>query len=247
MKLAISPVLAAYLGGGHRKVEGWLDEHSARMIAGLSLFQQHQRLSGSVGEIGVHHGRLFIILGLTRDAHEQLFAIDVFEKQELNLDRSGNGSRAHFLENLRGHGVSPESVTMLTGDSREIQGNHLRSQVGPVRLMSIDGGHTEECVRHDLQLAEEVIADHGVLILDDVFNSTWPAVVTAYARHLAEQPRTVPFATSPNKVYACRPAFVAIYQTFLRQAFGRIFDRSDRFFDFGIDGYGMWPKRTILG
>lgn len=78
--------------------------------------------------------------------------------------------------------------------------------VGPCRLVSVDGGHTEECTRSDLALAEAVLAPGGVAILDDYFNPEWPDVSTGAARYCLD-PSTVlrPFAISPNKVYLARP------------------------------------------
>ena len=43
-------------------VKGWLDPYSAEVIAELGRFQAADGVAGSVGEIGVHHGRLFILL-----------------------------------------------------------------------------------------------------------------------------------------------------------------------------------------
>jgi len=53
-------------------------------------------IRGSLGEIGVHHGLLFIVLALSSGPDEQLFAVDVFGRQDLNIDKSGKGSRTWF-------------------------------------------------------------------------------------------------------------------------------------------------------
>ena len=108
--------------------------------------------------------------------------------------------------------------------------------------MSIDGGHTEQCVINDLAIADAALADHGIIVVDDVFNSTWPAVVSGYARYLLDKPQMIPFASAPNKVFACRAPFVERYRAVLRKAYARIYDRSDAFFGFPVDGYGMWTQ-----
>ncbi len=233
-------MLRRYVGGGQEAVEGWLDRRSARMIAGLALHQRERGLAGAVGEIGVHHGRLFILLALASGEGETCFALDVFERQDLNVDRSGRGNREIFSTNLRRHGLDPATIEIITASSLDVSGQALRKRVGPIRLMSIDGGHTEECVLNDLAIADITLADHGVVIMDDVFNSTWPAVVSGYARYLLDDPATIPFASAPNKVFACRAPFVDRYRAFFRSRFPRLYDRSDRFFGFEMDGYGMW-------
>ena len=66
---------------GHRHVEGWLEIGA---ISGLMLISETQRakgIAGSLAEIGVHHGRLFIVLSLLRTEEERALAIDVFEDQ----------------------------------------------------------------------------------------------------------------------------------------------------------------------
>jgi hypothetical protein len=245
--LTVSPALPTYLSGAHRQVDGWLDQHSANMIAGLSLYQRRMGLEGAIGEIGVHHGRLFILLALSAAPEETAFALDVFEHQELNVDQSGSGNRDMFYSHLRRNGLRPEDLTIITASSLDVSGEQLRERVGAIRMMSIDGGHTEECVLNDLGMADEALADHGIIIMDDVFNSTWPSVVSAYARYLLGNPATIPFASSPNKVYACRPDYVERYRGFLRRAFGRLYDRSDHFFGFEMDGYGMWANLSKAG
>jgi hypothetical protein len=230
--------LRDYARGGHKAVEGWLNPRSALMIAGLSLLQRERGFAGAVGEIGVHHGRLFILLALGAGPDESCFAIDVFERQELNLDEAGRGDREIFARNLRDHGLDPDKVHIVTASSLDVDGNRLRGEIGAVRLLSIDGGHGEECVRNDLGIADALLADHGVVILDDVFNANWPSVISGYARYLLDDPATIPFAISPNKVYACRPRFVTLYRDFMRSSFSSFFRRSSRLFDFEVECFG---------
>jgi hypothetical protein len=232
--------LRRYAAGGHEAVEGWLATRSAVMIAGLSLFQRSRGLRGAVGEIGVHHGRLFILLALSAAADETCFAIDVFERQELNVDRSGHGNRNIFIRNLRSHALDPAKMHIVGASSLDVSGKQLRDAIGPARLLSVDGGHSEQCVLNDLCIADDLLADHGVVIMDDVFNQTWPGVVSGYARYLNGDPLLVPFAITPNKVLGARAAFAAPYRAFLRRRFARLYDRSDRFFGFEVDCYGAW-------
>jgi hypothetical protein len=234
--------LRRYLQNGDRRVQGWLNNRSAQIIAALSQHQLDEGLQGAVGEIGVHHGRLFLLLVLASREEDGAVAIDVFEQQELNVDRSGRGSRAIFERNLKSHGVNPSGLKIIAASSFDVSGETLRREVGPLRLFSIDGGHTPECIVNDLQIADAALAEHGVVIIDDVFNSTWPGVVTGYREYLDRTPRLVPFATSPNKVYACPKSYVDHYRGYFRSAFPALFDRSDQLFGFAVDGYGMWEK-----
>lgn len=51
-----------YLRRDMKRVEGWLDPLTARIIAALGRHQTAGGLSGAVGEIGVHHGKLWLVL-----------------------------------------------------------------------------------------------------------------------------------------------------------------------------------------
>src|SRR5690348_13037552 len=75
----------------HHEIPGWLDDYSARFIAEIGRIQERRRVKGSVAEIGVHMGRLFILLRLLAASDEPALALDVFHDQELNVDESGGG------------------------------------------------------------------------------------------------------------------------------------------------------------
>ena len=107
-------LLEAYLSRGMNQVQGWLDSFSARAVAAIGREQQRLGLTGAVGEIGVHHGRLFILLYLLSAPEERAFAVDVFSDQTRNVDESGRGNEAIFLSNLsRLPAVASESSCSL--------------------------------------------------------------------------------------------------------------------------------------
>jgi hypothetical protein len=235
-----------YIARDQYRVQGWLAPESARLIASLADYQTKNLPRGAVGEIGVHHGRLFILLALVAPQSAK-FVIDVFGEQQLNLDASGHGDRAVFEANLRREGIDPADVTIFSKSSLEVTGAQVREAVGPVALLSIDGGHTVECIQNDLRIAEEAMDSHGVAILDDVFNATWPSVMTGFAGYLQGTPGLVPFAASPNKVYVCRPEWSDSYRQALRAVHQADYDRSDALFGFEMDTYGAWkPHRVRL-
>ena len=52
------------------------------LICRLGEAQREMGLAGHIAEIGVHHGRSFILLALLARASEKAVAIDVFEQQK---------------------------------------------------------------------------------------------------------------------------------------------------------------------
>jgi hypothetical protein len=178
----------------------------------LSDTQRELGVEGSVVEIGVHHGRLFIGMHLTRAPGESSLAIDLFGRQDQNVDRSGRGDEAVFRQNLRRHTGSDENVDILTADSTTLTGQTIRDRVGPARLFDVDGGHTAAIVLHDLQTASEALEEGGLVLSDDQINEQWPGVQEGTGQFAASDARLVPFGVGFNKTMFTTRAHVERYR-----------------------------------
>jgi hypothetical protein len=193
--------LALYLAHGQHLVSGWLDPYSAAIIVQLSRLQLARGIAGGVGEIGVHEGKLMVLLLLISRPGDAAVLCDLFEQQEQNIDRSGRGNEAVLDANIARFCGPTEGLVKLRGSSLALDNAALRAGGRPLRLLSIDGGHTEECAFNDLRLADAALSDGGIAIVDDYFNEDWPDVsagVGSYLRWSAA--RLVPFAITPNKL-----------------------------------------------
>ena len=159
-------------------------------------------VDGGMAEIGVHHGRLFIGMHLLRRVPERSLAIDLFAEQERNVDGSGLGNEAIFLRNLRRHAGSQADVIVKSGDSTTLDGPEVVALLGgPVRIFSVDGGHTAKIVEHDMVTAQDALSKGGVVVADDFFNEQWPGVCEGTLRFLGKNPEIFPFAVGFNKVF----------------------------------------------
>jgi hypothetical protein len=222
----------------NQQVHGWLHQYSAVFIADLSELQCENDIDGAVGEIGVHMGRLFILLKLTARKNEKCFALDVFGAQHLNIDNSGYGNRDAFLRNV-GRWTGDTDVTIIQASSHDVCGSDIIEVVGQCRLVSIDGGHTEEVVGNDLQLIESVLIERGVIILDDFFNEAWPGVAAGAAKYFLDPSTKVrPFAISPNKVYLARPPHHEFYRNAIKTRQQPFFEKTVRIFGNDVDIFG---------
>lgn len=229
-----------YLKWGIKTVEGWLHPLSAQFIAGLSTVQRKLDVVGSVGEIGVHHGKLFILLHADADTSRS-FAIDVFDDQSLNLDQSGKGSYKLFTRNVERWCGPIDDVEIIKRSSLDVRPSDLKNTVGEVRLFSIDGGHTEECTINDIRLAEKTICDRGVVILDDVFNPQWPGVMTGLAKYLIRDDSVLhPFAFTPNKVYLSKSPAADTLKREMALQFRKFWDKDSLLFGSTVDVYGIY-------
>ena len=229
-----------YLRRGLHRVDGWLDPLSAVVIADLLTHQTALCVRGGIAEIGVHHGKLFLLAYLALRTNELGLANDVFEQQELNLDRSGAGDRERFLANIRRHAGDDRNLRLISRSSLEVRPADIRDVLGTCRFFSVDGGHTEECTLNDIRLADASVGEAGIVVLDDYFNACWPEVSVGVARYMAAPARTlVPFLITPNKIFFCRAELSASYRDAIHARHRPLFDKTVAFFGHRTDLYGV--------
>lgn len=209
--------LARYHQHGHKSVNGWLLPGAIKMLAALAKAQDEANIKGSVAEIGVHHGKLLILLALFTREDEKAVAIDLFTDQDRNFEQSGQGDLDKFQENIRRH-AEHRHIVLHQGDSTELTSAALiKLGEAAFRFFSVDGGHTPEITAHDLATAEGALAPGGIIVLDDCFNEMWPGVSEGVHRYFSTAGRTIiPFATGGNKTFFCRPEYAARYIEVLR-------------------------------
>jgi len=194
------------LRGGVSSVAGWLSSGAASATVLLNARQEEQGIGGNVAEIGIHHGRYFILLANLRRPGEEAIAIDIFENQRLNIDRSGRGDYSIFTQHLERH-TDNERLRILKRDSATLGPADVALSGGAgVRLFSIDGAHTAAYTLSDLMLAEKCMVDGGIVILDDFYNPDWPGVQEGFFEFMRRRPGIAPFAYGNNKMFLCRPA-----------------------------------------
>jgi hypothetical protein len=159
-------------------VHGWLRPECAVLVTRLA---DAQRIAGSVGEIGVHHGKFFILLSVLRRSGESGVAVDLFEDQAHNIDQSGAGDRGIFEANLRRFGAD-EGISVQSADSTRVQRQQLLDWANGqrFRLFSVDG---------------------GLVILDDYFNEAWPGVSEGTNRYLAAHEELVGIGSAHGKTF----------------------------------------------
>lgn len=196
-----------------RKLSGWLAWQDFSIIRTVVSAQNGE--GAAVLEIGVHHGKSFIPLAHF-SADRKLYAIDVFGRQDLNVDGSGHGDKTAFLGNLHAFGVDASRVTIDERLSNDVSASEILSAIGPVSFFHIDGGHHMSAVTNDLELALRTVTPSGVVAIDDTYRPEWPDVTQAVFSNVDFQHEFRQFAIGFNKSYWCRPDFVQHYQKVIR-------------------------------
>jgi hypothetical protein len=171
----------------------------------LTEWQHAAEIYGSVGEMGVHHGGFTIAILSNALQHEPAVASDLFNDQHLNVDGSGfvkSGNLGPFSENIKSVGLNLSEIHLFAGDTRLLNAEtFVKRGLPKFRFLSVDAGHTLELTLHDLMLASCVIADGGIVVLDDFINGHWLGVVQAATHFTTAQDRLVPLMWSANKLY----------------------------------------------
>ncbi len=226
--------LTSYIEGGYKKVDGWLSEIALDAIACIANVQVEKGICGGACEIGVHHGKLFLLLHFLTRKSEKSTAYDLFSKQDENVDGSGVGDRSIFEKNIQVHGGVQERIIIVEKNSMDLTPESIITDAnGKIRLFSVDGGHTSEITKNDLSIAFSSISQGGVVILDDFFNEAWPAVAEGTCKFIKESNQTVyPVAILGNKFILTNcPILANDYIYSLQKLSNKYIDKMSEVFD----------------
>lgn len=181
---------------------GWMAGIHTAVVHALSQKQGALGIVGSVGEIGLHHGKFFLNLLLNKAENEEAIGIDLFDLQSRNFDKSGRGRKRMVLRNAERIGFNRTQFRLLSADSTRLAVRDFQLlNLSAFRLFSIDGGHSFETTAMDLTLARCMMREGGVIIVDDFINERWIGVADAVFRFIHTQSDVRPFLWLCKKLY----------------------------------------------
>lgn len=188
------------------RVEGFLAAINVAVWDVFLEYQETHQIVGHLGEIGVYKGKSAIILAHHQQAGEQLWLVDIYDLMD-EVKKTIDPITSHEVRYLKQKSVTlSRSLDMLS---------HRRS----FRWMHIDGEHTGQAVATDLVLAHGLLADEGIICVDDFFNPAY-AQVTAATFAFLETNRfdLTLFACGQNKGYLARPTYARHYMDMIRSS-----------------------------
>ena len=177
------PAVDDYLDDGYDKVIGMSSRFAAAICCGLLRIQSDLGVKGPVAELGAFEGRFFIALAKALQDGERALGIDIFEWPNPQvIDR--------FEANCVRHSVPTEKRITWKADSNKMAPGELLAKLGgeKVRLIHVDGEHTQAALTKDLELATAVIKDGGVIVLDDMLHPGYPTLMLAVQAYLDRHP-----------------------------------------------------------
>jgi hypothetical protein len=202
------------------KVEGWVNVNVPDLVRFLAEMMHSFGFECSrAGEIGVHHGRFFLLLeNMCTDGEGVCDAFDVFEDQYRNLDGSGRGSLSTFKDNVAKYALSPSRVRIFKVDSMDLRTPEWsKERLGRYDIFSIDGSHTALHTCNDLMFAEQHLETGGICIVDDINNISFMGVAEGVSRYLGGgSARLAPFGVGLNKLLLAPVGEQARYFAYLK-------------------------------
>lgn len=234
---AVNMRASRYLIGGYSKVGGWLVPTTAHIMAILAEEQTKLGIRGDLAEIGVHHGKSFLVLANSVAPGEKIFAIDVFEDQHKNIDQSGHGDRETFLKNVNDYAPgTPLEIIQESSLDLPAKGwpkRHAES----IRFFSIDGSHTREATLNDLRVAERTTKDGAIVAVDDVLSSHWLGVISGLFDYLSSGGKLIPFAVIPDKMLLSKgERFKPMWVDIIRNEYRNFISKAGvKFLDYSVD------------
>jgi hypothetical protein len=177
-------------------VQGWLLDPAALLTCGLVRMQASAATAGGIFEIGVFAGKyLSLLYHLTESTGEPVVGLDTFQWYP----------QAEVEANFARVFASPARLSLVASDSALMTPADVMARTqGKPRFISVDGAHTAPAVHHDLNLSEQILADGGVVAIDDFLNSRAIGVGEGVYRYFFDRgdQGLAPFAYCGNKLFA---------------------------------------------
>lgn len=173
-----------------RAIDGWLGLNDARNLYHVARTGPGQ---GAIVEIGSAWGRstVFLAEGARRGQRERVVAIDPHTGDPRWMEH--NGIKEHlsfsiFKRNVESVGLADriEPVVLTSEEAAS------RIDTGPIRLLFIDGLHTYEGVKTDIDLWVRRVQSGGIVIFDDYYYDSAPDVTRAVDELVASGAVTSP-------------------------------------------------------
>lgn len=206
------PAVDAYLDDGYDKVIGMSSRFAAAICCGLLRIQSELGVKGPVAEVGAFEGRFFIALAKSLHDGERALGIDVFEWPNAQvIDR--------FEANCERHRVPAEKRITWKADSNKMTAAELLAKVGgqKVRLIHVDGEHSQAALTKDLELATAVIGEGGVIVLDDMLHPGYPTLMVAVHAYLERQPEMTVLCIIDRESIFAATKFVLCQKTWFKK------------------------------
>ncbi len=189
------------------RLRGWLFPEAAYMTCHLLRQQTAWGIRGAGVEIGIYEGRyLALIHRLLTERSDATIGIDTFQ---FISEKEVRGALRTVL------GPEASALVFQKRNSASIRPEELCDWAkGRPAVISIDGDHGATAVTRDLTLAEDVLREGGLVVVDDFLNHFAVGVTEGVYAYLFEKKiKLVPCVFIGQKLFFCLPGDANRYRT----------------------------------
>ncbi len=224
-----------YLAEGFDTVVGMSSRFAAAICSRLMGLQTEMGVAGPVAEIGAFEGRFFIALAHCLSPDERGLAMDIFEWPNPEV-------KDRFEANCARHGIPAERRTTWKIDSGATTPAEVLARAGgPIRLFHIDGEHSRAALTKDLELATQVIAPGGLIVLDDMLHPGYPTLMVAVQQYLERHPEMVVLCIIDRETIVAATKFVLCRADWFKRYEARMLEIfKDQIWPLGADFEPHW-------
>ena len=209
-------------------MDGMVSTSHVEVVQFLTNMQWSFGIYGSVGEIGVYHGKYAAMLAynMALDLGERLFVCDIFGKEEHMKLKTELASIQRFEYNMNKVGFSiytdneAQRIRVFDDSSMYLSKLlYLRMGLPAFRFYSIDGSHHFPYVFNDLRHVACSLRKGGIISSDDILYKPWPEVLKAHVQFFTVfGNKTVkPLLYYSNKLYSCDVSYFSQYMEHIKE------------------------------
>jgi predicted O-methyltransferase YrrM len=176
--------------GAAQQIDGMFSDFSMSVIDCLLSRQNALGIKGNILELGTYKGRSAALMGHHLAEGERLVLVDLYDQLNRNA-------------------ISPfeAAVDFLVVSTEELREKlpEYKQKRGTFRFIHIDASHAYRATFNELQIADELLAENGVIALDDFTNLDFSQNIAAIFKYLYTQKTDLSFFLVTNeKGYLCR-------------------------------------------
>lgn len=181
-------------------VQGWFSDMSAALMHGFLMWQEANAfVRGDLMEVGVAYGRSALLMATSLRPGERFTLNDINPLVE---------------QVARGIG---EAAVPIVDWSAQIGPDRVASR--SVRFLHIDGDHGRLAQHVDLDLADRVVSEAGMVVLDDFLVPQFLGLTIGAIEWMTLHPGRFRIALAGcNKAYLCREHMLPFYLRFVADA-----------------------------
>ena len=183
------------------KIEGMFSPFSMAIIDSLLALQKSSGMAGSMLEFGVYRGRSAALIGRYLAPGERLVLVDIADY----LDRKA-------IEDFK----SATDFLLTPTENFKAVYPEYRRRARSFRFIHIDASHAYRATFNELQMADKLLSEGGIIALDDFTNLNYSQNISAIFKYLhTTRTDLTMFLATDEKAYLCRKPYREFYAAFV--------------------------------